>query len=347
MTTPSLPLPLGKIVADYRLETVLGRGGQGVVYRASQLNGGADVAIKVAAASTGVRLVREARLLGDLRHPNIVSVRSLDAAAQPPYLVLELLGESLADRMQRHSSGLPQVEVLRIALAICNALAEAHKRGIVHRDLKPQNVLFDAAGRAKVADFGLGVDLTPELAHSLSLRTVLGVVGTPLYFAPEQEDPALRGQIGARTDLYAFGKLLYFMLTGNRPRTIRSIAGQRADVAKSWDALVFKLVEDRPARRPASVEAVRSWLHEIRRNQGIDLRTVAAAEAPAASKPAPTAPPEPERPAPRVLAQLRPGRRLTTRQRIAVACDTFGPPALLLFFVAATLLLVVGSVFLG
>src|SRR3954452_468125 len=224
-------LSTGTRFGVYEIRGVLGAGGMGEVYRARDTRLGRDVAIKVLAArfaADGDRLARferEARLLALLNHPGIGAIYGLELATgavdEPgmPGLILELVeGDTLADRIQR--GPIPVAAALVVARQIAEALDVAHERGIVHRDLKPANIKITADNVVKILDFGLAKALANESGESdiassptiTSDSTRAGVIlGTAAYMSPEQA----RGQrIDKRTDVWAFGCVLYEMLTG-------------------------------------------------------------------------------------------------------------------------------------
>ena len=198
------------IAGRYRLEQLIGTGGMSEVWRATDLELERVVAVKLLApeADPG-RFEREARAIAALTHPNICALYDYGEAGGRPFMVLEHLpGGSLEERL---SAGrpLPDEETLRIAIEIAAGLAHAHNRGVVHRDLKPLNVLFDARGHAKIADFGIA------RAGAASGTTETGtVLGTAAYISPEQ---AAGRSATAASDVYAFGVILFRMLTGRLP----------------------------------------------------------------------------------------------------------------------------------
>ena len=187
----------------------------GAVYRARDSRLGRDVAIKVSAERFSDRFEREARAIAALNHPNICTLHDVG----PDYLVMELVdGPTLADRIR--SSPIPIDEALTLARQIADALQAAHDRGIVHRDLKPANIKITSDGRVKVLDFGLArlddvIESDPNSSPTQQPATRDGMVlGTAAYMAPEQA----RGQaVDKRADIWAFGVVLYEMLTGRRP----------------------------------------------------------------------------------------------------------------------------------
>ena len=246
-----MPLSAGDRLATFEIVAALGAGGMGEVYRARDLKLGRDVAIKVLPAAFVTdpervgRFQREAQLLAALNHPHIASVFGLEESGETTFLAMELVdGESLADRVRAGALGLD--ESLSIASQIGEALAAAHEKGIIHRDLKPANVMLTSDGRVKVLDFGLAKMLeTPAAAVSATLSPTLSVqatmagivLGTAGYMSPEQA----RGRaVDKRTDIWAFGCVLYEMLTGRRAFQGDDITDTIAAVVRSepnWNAL--------------------------------------------------------------------------------------------------------------
>jgi serine/threonine protein kinase len=284
------PLRPGDRLGAYRVGRLLGLGGQAFVYEATHEALGRRVALKVPRPEVAERVLQEARLTASLEHPNVVRVEDVSSeGAELPFLVMELCsGGSLDQLLERYPRGLPVPEVRRIATAVLEALSWAHARGVVHRDVKPANVLFDGQGTPKLADLGIGTQATAavDLVHSVSLTNQTdGPAGTPLYVAPEQEDPRrLAGAaVDGRADLFSFGKMLFVLLTGASPRTIRPPSRLRAELSPAWDDLVFRLVEEDRARRHASAGEVLAALRAIP-----DGRSAAA---PAPRAPAPPLPP--------------------------------------------------------
>jgi eukaryotic-like serine/threonine-protein kinase len=226
---------IGQTLAHYRITAALGAGGMGEVYRAADTKLGRDVAIKVLPPGLAgdperlTRFEREAKLLASLNHPQIAHVYGFESAtlgdgAPQRFIVMELVeGEDLSERLKR--GAIPVGEALEIARQIAEALEDAHEHGVVHRDLKPGNVKLAPDGKVKVLDFGLAKTLTDdpatssevELSHSPTLSvqgTRAGVIlGTAAYMSPEQA----RGKaVDKRADIWAFGAVLYEMLTAHR-----------------------------------------------------------------------------------------------------------------------------------
>ncbi len=236
---------IGTKLGPYEITAKLGEGGMGEVYRATDTRLKREVAIKVLPPAFTedrerlARFEREAQLLAQLNHPNIAQIFGLETSGATHALVMELVpGPTLAERLE--SGPLPPTESLSFALQIAQALEEAHDKGIVHRDLKPQNIKASSEGRAKVLDFGLAkameatpgsasaADLarSPTLANSPTLTaahgTQMGVIlGTAAYMSPEQ---AAGKPIDRRTDIWAFGVLLWEMLAGRRLFEAESVA---------------------------------------------------------------------------------------------------------------------------
>jgi Tol biopolymer transport system component len=225
LSTPALAdeaTLVGRVFGPYVISARIGEGGMGEVYRARDAKLGRDVAIKVLpAAFTSdperlARFEREARMLAALNHPHIGAIYGVEERDGIRALVLELVdGPTLADRLA--NGPLPITEALRVAKQIAEALEAAHGSGIVHRDLKPANIKVTPAGVVKVLDFGLAKAVTEGAGSYQTVSVTVGgtrdglILGTPAYMSPEQA----RGQVvDERTDVWAFGCVLYEMLTG-------------------------------------------------------------------------------------------------------------------------------------
>src|SRR5688572_2957867 len=223
-----MTLEAGKRIGPYEVTGALGAGGMGEVYRARDARLNRDVALKVLPRNvTGdldrlARFAREAQLLASLNHPHIAAIYGIEEAGDTRALVLVLgEGRTLAERIE--AGALPPDEAIPIARQIAEALEAAHEQGIVHRDLKPANVKLRPDGTAKVLDFGLARALDPSagegmdtsLSPTLTARaTQAGIVlGTAAYMAPEQ---AKGKPVDKRADIWAFGAVLFEMLTGQR-----------------------------------------------------------------------------------------------------------------------------------
>ncbi|OFW04129.1 MAG: hypothetical protein A3H96_17550 [Acidobacteria bacterium RIFCSPLOWO2_02_FULL_67_36] len=256
----------GAQLGPYQIHGLLGSGGMGQVYRAFDARLGRDVAIKVVGERFSERFDREVRAVASLNHPNICTLYDVG----PNYLVMELIdGETLREWFRR---ALPLARSLEIARQVLEALSAAHRAGVVHRDLKPENVMVRADGYVKVLDFGLAKWL-PTSAQLQAERTTMQVsqpgqiLGTVAYMSPEQ----VQGQdVDARSDLFAFGILLYEMLTGRHPwprpsavDTLHAILhddpppiGASPLVGVDLAAIVQTLLRKHPAERYPHAEAV-------------------------------------------------------------------------------------------
>ncbi len=240
---------IGTRLLHYQIESHLGTGGMGEVYRAHDSRLGRSVAVKVlpelvaADPERVARFEREARLLASLNHPNIAALHGLERADDRLFLVMELVeGDTLAERIGR--GPIPPDEALGYARQIAEALEAAHEKGVIHRDLKPANVKITPDGKVKVLDFGLAKALDPAAAsgpmaaagatHSPTLSmaaTFAGVIlGTAAYMSPEQAKGVATDQ---RSDIFSFGCVLYEMLTGRQPFQGETVTEVMASVLKS------------------------------------------------------------------------------------------------------------------
>ena len=247
---------------SYEILSALGAGGMGEVYRARDTRLDRNVAIKilpqafVADAERVARFQREAKVLASLNHPHIAAIYGLEEAEHVTALVMELVeGEDLAQRLKR--GPIPLDEALPIAHQIAEALEAAHGQGIIHRDLKPANIKLRPDGTVKVLDFGLAKAVvsdaeTPDLFDSPTVTAVATRAGTILGTAPYMSPEQAKGRpVDRRTDLWAFGAVLYELLTGTRAFQGESVAETLAHVltqAPNWALL--------PADTPAPIRTL-------------------------------------------------------------------------------------------
>jgi serine/threonine protein kinase/pimeloyl-ACP methyl ester carboxylesterase len=288
-----LPLSPNTRLGPYLIVGSLGSGGMGEVYRARDSRLGRDVALKVlpqdlrADPEFSARFAREARTLSQLSHPNICTLHDVGRDGDVEYLVMEFIeGETLHARLQR--GALPVRDVLDHADQIASALVEAHRAGLVHRDLKPANLMLTNRG-IKLLDFGLARPAQPadtqaspeEAGDAPTMAAPLteqgAILGTFDYMAPEQ----LEGrEADARTDLFAFGCVLYQMATGEPPFPGRDIVARlgamvgggplapsrrNRAIPKGLDAIVARCLESSPEDRPATAAEVVEALGALRR----------------------------------------------------------------------------------
>jgi eukaryotic-like serine/threonine-protein kinase len=296
-----MALTSGMKLGPYEIVAQLGAGGMGEVYRARDRKLGRDIALKLlpslftADADRVARFEREARLLASLNHPHIGAIYGFEQGGNVPALVLELVeGDTLEDRVRQ--GPLPLSEALAVAHQIADALDAAHRAGIIHRDLKPSNIKITPDGVVKVLDFGLAKVLAaegsaPDLSQSATMTaggTIVGVIlGTAAYMSPEQA----RGQpVDKRTDIWAFGCVLFEMLTGSRVFARETVTDTMVAVVGSepeWKAL--------PADTPGSLRRLlmrclqkdtRRRLHDIA-DARIELEDIIATPAEPAAVPRP------------------------------------------------------------
>src|SRR5713226_2178238 len=299
LSVMQLPARIGK----YELQEFLG-GGMARVYKALDTVIGRTVAVKIlteegcADEEAKSRFLQEARLAGNITHDNIISIYDFGEDADGrPFMVMEFLkGEDLRHAIKNGSTGDTRAK-LRIAMDIARALEHIHSQNIIHRDIKPDNVHITTAGAVKLMDFGISKMQT-------STRTTTGVVmGTPYYMAPEQ---VLGKNIGPQVDVYAFGVLLFELMTGSKPivgDTVERIfyqilqeplniePMQQAAIPEPVINLVRRCTEKVPAQRPQSFDAVcaeiqriiQDWDASTQPNRS--LQGLSAAAPPAVHKP--------------------------------------------------------------
>jgi serine/threonine-protein kinase len=295
MTTPSdapsaRPNSLqGRLIGGkFRIESLLGAGGMGNVYRAEQLSLAKPIAVKIlhhdlmTDETVVKRFEREARSASRLDHPNLVRIIDFgrDAETGVLFIAMELLTGRDLGQVIAQDGPMPLHRIVRIMSQVLAALEEAHAQGVVHRDLKPANImLVDRRGEldlVKVCDFGIAKSNSLQSTQNNSMLTVRGFVcGTPEYMAPEQA----RGEaVDGRTDLYAASVILYQLITGRVPFTASSPVGvlsqhldrpapppraKRPDIPRALDLLILRGLEKEPINRPQTAAAFRQELESV------------------------------------------------------------------------------------
>jgi serine/threonine-protein kinase len=284
---------VGKEIGPFRIEKELGSGAMGTVYRAVYRETGQRVAVKFIAFGllgneTAVkRFEREAGILKQLRHPNIVRLVGHGHYKKTPFIAMEYVeGESL-DRILSRRGPFPWDEVVAMGRQLCDALQHAHEKGIIHRDIKPSNVMVLKGGTVKLTDFGIAKDVDVT-----ALTGANSTVGTAAYMSPEQ----CKGErnLSAKSDLYSMGVVFYELLTGRKPfvadspiemfqahvsGTFERPSRRVLDIPVWLDNLVCNLLEKKPEHRPFDAAMVDKVLSEVeekvaaQRSAGVDMAT--------------------------------------------------------------------------
>ncbi|HEY4260764.1 MAG TPA: protein kinase [Schlesneria sp.] len=280
-------------IDGYDVQSVLGRGGMGVVYRARHLKLNRTIALKMLLSGAYAdlhelaRFQREAEAVAGLNHPNIVQIHDVGELDGRPYFTMEFVdGQSLAEAL----AGMPQPArpSAEFVATLARAVQVAHDGGIIHRDLKPANVLLAANGTPKISDFGLARRFESDADLTLSGARI----GTPSYMAPEQA-AGQTSLIGPSADLYALGAILYELLTGRPPfRAETAIETQRqviadepvspsrlnAKVPRDLETICLKCLQKEPLRRYATATALADDLQRFLRNEPVLARRVSRLE---------------------------------------------------------------------
>ena len=281
--TPPEVEELARLLPQYQIDRILGRGGMAVVYQALQIELDRPVAIKLLPAEMAAdqefvdRFRREARLLAKLQHPGIVAVYDFGLTSEGHlYFVMELVDGTDLHKIIR-GPGLNAGQALELICQICDALNYAHRQGVIHRDIKPSNILVSSVGDAKLADFGLARPLHDDFA---GLTAVNAVMGTADYMAPEQHE----GAADHRSDIYSLGAMLYEMLTGRPPKGVFDPPSRKSNVDARIDDVVHKALQYDVDRRYQDVSELKTDVDRVR---STPRAPVATAVAPAASPPRP------------------------------------------------------------
>ncbi len=257
------------------IDSLIGRGGMGAVYKARQPHLDRWVALKVLSSGLASdkafadRFTREARVLAKLNHPNIVTLHDFGQAGDYFFLLMEYVDGVNLRQAMRTGKFTPE-QALSVVPKICEALQYAHSEGILHRDIKPDNILLDSRGNLKIADFGIakvvGTEADPFSTSSSSgavtaLTHASTSLGTPQYMAPEQvTDP---NKVDHRADIYSLGVVFYEMLTGELPTGEFVPPSQVSQVDARIDAVVQRALEQEREQRQQSADEVRTQVETI------------------------------------------------------------------------------------
>jgi eukaryotic-like serine/threonine-protein kinase len=278
-------LNAGDTLDHYRLDAEIGRGGMSTLFRATDLNNGRTVAVKVPHPDMEAdpvlleRFRREEQIGQEIDHPGVVKTFDGEKRSRL-YMVIEWVDGRLLRTVLNEQPRVPIERAVRFALEICEALDAMHKHGVVHRDLKPENIMVLADGRIKIIDFGIAMK---EDARRITFASISPAMGTPDYISPEQ----VKGQRGdQRSDIYALGAIFYEMLAGqppftgsnplavmnerllNNPRPVREL---NPAVAPQLEEILFRAMERDPRHRYSTATEM-AWELEHQELVGVDER---------------------------------------------------------------------------
>ncbi len=275
----------GDTLDHYRIEAAVAHGGMSVLYRATDLNSGRQVAIKVPLPEMEAdpvlieRFNREQEIGQELDHPGVVKCFNSEERSRL-YMVIEWVEGRLLRTILNEEKKLPIERAVKITLGICDALDYMHKRGIVHRDLKPENIMVDDNDQIKLIDFGIAMK---EEARRLTFVNVSSLLGTPDYISPEQVKGARGDQ---RSDIYSVGIILYEMLTGRVPfvgpnplavmneRILNSVKPPHElnfEISPQLEEILYRALEREPRHRYATASEM-MWDLEHQEQVGIEPR---------------------------------------------------------------------------
>ncbi|MBN2492016.1 MAG: serine/threonine protein kinase [Planctomycetes bacterium] len=271
---------LGRTIAQYRVERIVGRGGMGTVYEAVEPTLDRKVALKVLSLEASTdresvdRFKREAKVLARIEHPNVVQIYQMGRVGSVIFIAQEFVEGTDYETIVEDSGPLDLGAALEVLDAVASALQAVHDVGVIHRDLKPSNVMRRLDGRVKVLDFGIAKPIARNLGPDITRAGMF--LGTLGYCSPEQ----IRGEkLSVRSDLYSLGVMFYYFLTGEVPgkgaeteeMVQATLAGRlipirqrRADLADPVARLVEEMIHRDASRRPESTAVVRARIAEIR-----------------------------------------------------------------------------------
>ena len=275
LTAASHPEFMGRI-GRYDIETVVGRGGMGVVVKGFDTELHRPVAIKImlprwaANGTARQRFAREARAAAAMLHPNVIAIHGVDEVDDVPYLVMPYIAGPSLQTLVESAGPLPERDIVRIAMQIASGLGAAHAQGLVHRDIKPANILVDNhVNRVLITDFGL-----VRAEHDASMTQTGWIAGTPNFMSPEQSRGA---DVDARSDLFSLGSLLYFLATGTPPFAAETPIGvlhrigndqpvpvqkRNEEISSTLQDLIARLMDKRPESRFQSAAELESYLEQ-------------------------------------------------------------------------------------
>ncbi|MBL4845775.1 MAG: serine/threonine protein kinase, partial [Planctomycetes bacterium] len=343
----------------YEVQDELGRGGYGVVFRATHRDLEREVALKILRKGTALpelaieRFLREGRSASRLRHPNIVSVYDIGRYRDLFAMTMEYVPGRPLKNVLREKRRYPATEAADLMREILDGVQHAHEQGVIHRDLKPTNIIIDEAGRPRLIDFGLAKDLQADT----QLTGAGAIIGTPYYLSPEQIQGRSH-QVDARSDVFALGVILYEVLAGRRPFTSnqkseiylqilkkapKPLSERVEDLPPGLEAIVNKAIAKKPEDRYQSAEEFRQALVPF------SSKGASTADSNAELAPTDAGSSETRRRKSRRLQGGKPAKKSTRRRPAAPAAKASGPPPAVLAAIGAglLLLLVIGAVVVG
>jgi serine/threonine protein kinase len=260
---------LQRMLPDYEVQALIGRGGMGAVYKGMQRSLDRAVAIKIlppmmneADAQFATRFKQEAKAMAKLSHPHILAIHDFGQTARDEpggtgllYFVMEFIDGTDLQQIMKSEGHLSPKRAAALISQVCDALEFAHEHGIVHRDIKPSNIMVDKRGQVKVADFGLAKTLHADDAESTHMTMTGAVMGTRAYMAPEQ---ALGKRVDHRADIYSLGAMFYEMLTGDPPHGAIEAPSHKIELDVRMDSIVLKALAQDPDRRYQHASEVKS-----------------------------------------------------------------------------------------
>ena len=271
---PSLE-EVGQLFPSLEIESLLGAGGMGAVYRARQKGLDRIVALKILPEELGrdvkfaLRFTREARTLARLNHANIVSVHEFGNVEDVFYFLMEFVDGSTLRDMVRADELKPK-HALAIVPHLCDALQYAHDQGVIHRDIKPENILVAKDGSVKIADFGLS-RIVGNNNPATALTQTHQILGTPRYMAPEQFEGSR--SVDHRADIYSLGVVFYEMLTGELPIGRFEVPSQKVQIDVRLDEVVLRTLEKEPQKRYQTASEIKSDIQSIAAGNDVEFAT--------------------------------------------------------------------------